>query len=114
MKSRILAVAGVLVLTVAAVLFATQQGEVEAQAQDSGYEYGYLLPVPRLESYEIDVSRWAGSAEDKKYLETHVFVYEEGASNFDRQVNSLRKVNELAAQGWELYDAEAGVLRKRK
>lgn len=112
MKSRMLAVAGVMVLAVAAALFATQQGEVEAQ--DSGYEYGYLLPVPRLESYEIDLNRWAGSAEDKKYLETHVFVYEEGASNFDRQVNSLRRVNELAAQGWELYDADAGVLRRKK
>ena len=112
MKTRILAVAGVMLLAIAGVMLATQQGEVEAQAR--GYEYAYVVAVPRLESYEIDFSRWAGSTEDKQYIESHVFVYEEGASHFDRQVNSLRKINELADKGWELYDAEAGVMRRSK
>lgn len=112
MKSKVIAASLVLLVTAGALLFAMRQGEVEAQ--DTGYEYAYLLPVPRLESYEIDLSRWAGSAEDKKYMESHVFVYEEGTSAFDKRVNSLRKLNELAAQGWELHDAEAGVLRRRR
>ncbi|MBZ0136541.1 MAG: hypothetical protein K8I27_09230 [Planctomycetes bacterium] len=111
MKYGMVALAGVAVLAIAA-LFVTQQGEV--QAQEGGYEYAYLVAVPRLESYDIDFSRWAGSADDKKYLETHVFVYEEGASQFDRRVNSLRRINDLAGDGWELFDAEAGVMRRKK
>jgi len=115
MKTRILAGVGAIVLLAAAVLAGTAFNGGEVGAQDAGgYEYGYLVGVPRLESYEIDVSRWAGSAEDKKYLETHVFVYEQGQTSFDRQINSLRKINELSGQGWELYDAEAGVIRRKR
>jgi len=106
--------AGVIVLA-AAVLIGVLSFDSKAGAQNADtYEYGFLVPVPRLESYEIDVSRWAGSAEDKKYLEAHVFVYAEGSSTFDRQVNCLRRLNELAAQGWEMSDAQAGLVRRKK
>ncbi|MCB9933426.1 MAG: hypothetical protein H6841_08400 [Planctomycetes bacterium] len=115
MKTTVMAGVGAIVLLVAAVLVGTALSGDEVGAQEAGgYEYGYLVGVPRLESYEIDVSRWAGSADDKKYLETHVFVYEQGQTNFDRQINSLRKLNELSGQGWELYDAEAGVVRRKR
>lgn len=115
MNSRIMAAAGAVILLVAVVLTATAFSGDQVGAQDAGgYEYGYLVGVPRLESYEIDVSRWAGSAEDKKYLEGHVFVYEQGQTSFDRQINSLRKINELSGQGWELHDAEAGVVRRKR
>ncbi len=80
----------------------------------SGYEYGFLLPVPRLESYEIDLGRWAAKPTDKEYYNALVFPYEEGSSAFDRRVNSLRRLNALAAEGWELVDAESGLLRRAK
>jgi hypothetical protein len=115
MKTTVVAAAGAILLVAASVLagVALSNANVQAQGADS-YEYAYLVGVPRLESYEIDLNRWAGAEPDKKYLETHVFVYEQGPNNFDRQINSLRKLNELAAQGWELVDADAGVLRRKK
>jgi hypothetical protein len=114
MKTRLMAGVGAIVLMAAAVFGATLASS-EAGAQNAEqYEYGYLVPVPRIESYEIETSRWAGSAEDKKYMEAHVFAYEEGATAFDRRVSGLRRMNELAAQGWEVHDAEAGLLRRKK
>lgn len=115
MKRKIgTSIAACLLVTVAAV-GGLLLGPAPADAQQEGvYEYGYLVAVQRLESYEIDLSRWAGSAEDKAYIESHVFVYEEGKSDFDRHVNSLRKLNELAADGWEVVDADAGVMRRLK
>jgi ABC-type glycerol-3-phosphate transport system substrate-binding protein len=114
MKTKLMAALGAMVLMAAAVFGAIAVStDAEAQKADH-YEYGYLVPVPRIESYEIETSRWAGSAEDKKFMEAHVFAYEEGANNFDRRVNGLRRMNELAAQGWEVCDAEAGLLRRKK
>lgn len=114
MKTKVMAAVGVLVLVGASVL-GTLAFSSSANAQaEAGYEYAYLIHVPRLESYEIETSRWAGSAEDKKFMEAHVFAYEEGATNFDRRVNGLRRMNELAAMGWEVTDAQAGLLRRRK
>jgi hypothetical protein len=83
-------------------------------AQQAGYEYGYVLPVGRLESFEIDLGRWAGKPGDKEYHTSHVFAYEEGSSDFERRVNSLRRINELAAQGWEMVDAKAGLIRRSR
>ena len=102
-----------LVLTVGAALIGLSSTDASAQSQGN-YEYGYLIAVPRLESYEIDKKRWAGAEADKKYLETHVFAYETGQSEFDKHVNSLRKVNELADAGWELVDAQVGLVRRKK
>jgi hypothetical protein len=114
MKTKLMAAVGVAVIAVASVI-GTLAFTSDAGAQsEGGYEYGYLIPVPRIESYEIETSRWAGSAEDKKFMEAHVFAYEEGATSFDRRVNGLRRMNELAAQGWEVTDAQAGLLRRKK
>lgn len=115
MKTTLMAGAGAIVLVAASVFggLALSNANVEAQTAN-GYEYGYLVGVPRLESYEIDLNRWAGAEADKKYLDAHVFVYEQGQTNFDRQINSLRKLNELADNGWELVDADAGVVRRKK
>jgi hypothetical protein len=114
MKIRLMAGVGAIVLMAAAV-FGAIAVSTDAEAQNAdGYEYGYLVPVPRIESYEIETSRWAGSAEDKKYMEAHVFAYEEGATSFDRRVSGLRRMNELAEQGWEVHDAEAGLLRRKR
>ncbi len=90
-----------------------REGTVQAQ-EARGFEYAYLLAVPRLESYEIDQSRWAGKPADKDFHAQHVFAYEEGASEFERRVNWLRRMNELGAQGWELVDGRAGVMRRAK
>jgi hypothetical protein len=110
-------VAGVVVGALAVLLAwgglsLSRTNDVHAQAR--GYEYAFLLPVSRLESYEIDLSRWAGKPADKEYHETHVFAYEEGSSEFERRVNCLRRMNELGAQGWDMIDAKAGVLRRAK
>jgi hypothetical protein len=114
MKTKLTAALGAVVLAGAAIV-GTLAFSGSADAQDaSGYEYGYLIAVPRIESYEIETSRWAGSAEDKKYMEAHVFAYEEGQTLFDRRVNGLRRINELAAQGWEVHDAQAGLMRRKR
>jgi hypothetical protein len=115
MKTKLIAGAGALVLvaTVAVAGLMFSGGEAQAQGVEQ-YEYGYMLPVPRLESYEIDVKRWAGNDKDKEYLRSRVFVYEEGQTSFERQINSLRLLDKLSADGWELHDAKAGVLRRKK
>lgn len=115
MKRRVYATMGAAVLVVAAAFTGLALSNNPADAQQQGvYEYAYLVAVPRIESYEIDLSRWAGSDEDKEYIKTHVFVYEEGQSSFDRHRNSLQKINELAGEGWELVDAQVGVMRRKK
>ena len=86
----------------------------EVQAQARGYDYAFLLPVARLESYEIDLGRWAAKPTDKEFHAEHVFAYEEGANEFERRVNCLRRLNELGAKGWEMVDAKAGLLRRSK
>ncbi|MBE7491245.1 MAG: hypothetical protein HS108_05750 [Planctomycetes bacterium] len=78
------------------------------------YEYGYIVGVPRMESYDIDVSRWGGTNQDKDYLKAYVFAYEQGQTRFSDQVNSLRKLNELSAQGWEVADMKSGLIRRKK
>lgn len=114
MNSKIVtSVALVLAVSVIAFVFAFGSSEADAQA-NGGFEYGYLISVPRLESYDIDKGRWAGSEKDKKYLNAHVFAYETGRTDFDRHVNGLRKINELADSGWELVDAQAGLMRREK
>lgn len=115
MKRKLIASVVVAIVVMGAMFGGLALTKSPANAQTSGgYEYAYLVVVPRLESYEIDLDRWAGSDEDKKYLQSHVFVYEEGQSRFDRDLNSLKKINELAVDGWELIDAEAGVLRRQR
>ena len=115
MKTKLIAGVGALTLIAALAVTGVMFGGGEAQAQGvERYEYGYMLPVPRLESYEIDVKRWAGNDKDKEYLRSHVFVYEEGQTNFERQINSLRLLDELSADGWEMADAQAGLLRRKK
>jgi len=89
-------------------------GSSAKAAPGDAYEYGYLVGVPRLESYDIDVSRWAGTNEDKEYLKARVFAYEQGQTTFSDQVNSLRKMNELSAQGWEVADMKSGLVRRKK
>ncbi len=114
MNSKIItSVVAVLVISLVALVFAFGSSDADAQA-NGGYEYGYLISVPRLESYEIDKKRWAGSEKDKKYLNAHVFAYETGQTDFDRHVNSLRKINELSGTGWELVDAKVGLMRREK
>lgn len=93
--------------------FVAQPAEVKAAPTES-YEYAFLLPVPRLEGYEIDLNRWASPQQDKDYLVAHVFAYEEGQNQFERRLNCLRRVNELAEKGWELTDAETGLMRRKK
>lgn len=88
-------------------------GETKAAAED-GWEYAYIIGVPRLESYEIDVSRWAGESTDKEYLKSHVFAYEQGQTTFSEQVGALRKINELAGKGWEIVDAKTGLIRRKR
>ena len=84
-------------------------------AQDTGvWEYGYFIPVPRVESYKLDIERWAGSKEDKVFLKAHVFVYAQGQTTFANHINSIRRMNELSSDGWEIYDAKVGLLRRRK
>jgi hypothetical protein len=105
-------VASVLVLAVAWVLVATTDGAAEAQMAES-WQYGYLLAVPRLESYDIELNRWAAPAGDKDFHRAHVFPFEEGTSAFTRRVNQLRRLNELSASGWEVVDADRGLIRRR-
>jgi hypothetical protein len=102
----------VLVGAVTAALVATG-GESRA-AQAEGWEYAYIVGVPRLESYDIDVSRWAGENADKDYLKAHVFPYEQGQTVFSEQVGALRKINELAGKGWEVVDAKTGLIRRKR
>lgn len=115
MKTKWMASVGVLVLLVAVAVSGVLISSNEAEAQNAGkYEYGYMMPVPRLESYEIDLKRWAGNDADKQYLRSRVFVYEEGQTNFERQINSLRLLDELSGDGWELIDPQAGTLRRSR
>lgn len=107
-------IAGAFVLLASALAVVGWMREPAEAQQVTVYEYAYLIAVPRIESYDVNVARWASNATDKEYLDRHVFPYEEGQSHFDRQVNSLRKMNELAALGWEVHDAEVGLLRRRK
>lgn len=115
MNTKLMAGAGALVLLVAVSIAGVNFASKDADAQGvDRYEYAYMQSVPRIESYEIDLKRWAGADADKQYLKSRVFVYEEGQTNFERQINSLRLLDELAADGWELADADAGVLRRKR
>ncbi|MBX3473551.1 MAG: hypothetical protein KF754_04145 [Planctomycetes bacterium] len=112
-KAKMAFMAAVLVaMTSVGVLVGT--GSSAQAAPEQGYEYGYLVGVPRLESYEIDVSRWGGTNPDKDYLKSHVFPYEQGQTTFSDQVNGLRKMNELSAQGWEVADMKSGLIRRKR
>lgn len=93
--------------------FVAHPAEVKAAPSET-YEYAFLLPVPRLEGYEIDLNRWASAQQDKEYLASHVFAYEEGQNQFERRLNCLRRVNELAEKGWELTDVQTGLMRRKK
>lgn len=88
-------------------------GETKAAPTDA-WEYAYIQGVPRLESYDIDVSRWAGTNEDKDYLKGHVFAYEQGQTTFSDQVGALRKMNDLAGKGWEMVDTKTGLIRRKR
>ncbi len=98
---------------VAGVLTTGSEG-AEAQVVDARYEYGYLLAVDRLEGYEIDLDRWAAPKGGKTFMREHVFPYEIGTSEFDRRLNGLKKLNELSSQGWEIVDAQEGLLRRMR
>lgn len=89
-------------------------GSESKAAPAEAWEYAYIVGVPRLESYDIDVSRWAGTNEDKDYLKGHVFAYEQGQTPFSDQVGQLRKLNELAGKGWEVVDAKTGLIRRKR
>jgi hypothetical protein len=112
-KAKSALLAAVLVV-VASVGVLAGMGTSAKAAPGDVYEYGYVVGVPRLESYEIDVSRWGSTNEDKDYLKSHVFAYEQGQTTFSNQVNGLRKMNELSAQGWEVADVKAGLIRRKK
>jgi hypothetical protein len=101
----------VLVLMVGVFAFSAQQ---PAQAQARGYEYGYVVKVGRLESYELEVERWAGQPKDKQYLASHVFVYASGENVHIERLNALMLLNRLAAEGWEVVDAREGLIRRAK
>ena len=107
----------VVVLSAALILSAlagmSSGSEVQAQANKS-YEYGYIVPVQRLESYELEVGRWAGTDADKKYLASHVFPYAQGENMHIQRLNALRLINKLSEEGWELMDAQAGVVRRAR
>lgn len=112
---RLKTLAMVVVLLATGAVGALIISDKGARAQQGGvYEYAWLVGVPRLESYEIDVSRWGATNEDKDLLKARVFAYETGSTSFNKQVNSLRRMNELAAQGWEPVDVESGLLRRLK
>lgn len=110
-KSALLAAVLVGVASIAGMMAMGTQARAAGGDQ---YEYAYLVGVSRLESYEIDVSRWAATGDDKEYLKGHVFAYEQGSTTFSDQVNGLRKMNELAAAGCEVADAKSGLLRRKK
>jgi hypothetical protein len=113
-KLFVLALAALLVMSAVAVSLAARSARpVQAQGAEA-FEYGLLQPVRRKESYEIDLSRWAAGREDKDFYAARAFVYEEGTGPLDRQLNYLRKLNELAAQGWEMADAPTGLIRRRR
>lgn len=114
MKNRLAVWSAALALVLAVAVGTLLTARPAAAAPQDAYEYAYFAGVPRLESYEIDLSRWAGSEEEKDYVRGHVFVYQTGQTTFENQHNSLKRLNELSAQGWELWDADAGVLRRRK
>jgi hypothetical protein len=105
-------IASALVIAAAWSLVAMTDHSADAQAMES-WQYGYLLPVPRLESYDIELNRWAAPPGDKDFHRAHVFPFEEGTSAFTRRVNQLRRLNELSAQGWEVVDADRGLIRRR-
>ena len=114
MKNRLAVWSAALALVVAVAVGTLLTARPAAAAPQDAYEYAYFVGVPRVESYDIDLSRWAGAEDEKEYLRSHVFVYEQGQTNFENHHNSLKRLNELASQGWDLWDAKAGVLRRRK
>jgi hypothetical protein len=112
MKNRVYAASLVLAALVVAALFTLAK---PAGAQNTGvYEYGYVVPVQSVESYQIEIERWAGEKKNKEYLASHVFVYERGDSVHVERLNSLMLLNKLAQEGWELADAQAGVIRRKR
>jgi len=116
MKLASFAAAIVLLVVLSITLaFTFGQGAPVAQAQaNKSFEYAYIVKVNRLESYNIELERWAGAAKDKDYLGAHVFAYEQGETIHIERLNSLTLLNRLAGEGWELFDAQQGVLRRSK
>jgi hypothetical protein len=88
-------------------------GHAHAQSGEV-WEYGYLVNVVSVESWEIGIRSWSGSQEDKAYLRAHVFPYERGLSDNDLTLNRLRRMNELAEEGWEVCYEPSGLLRRRR
>lgn len=107
----VLALIAVLMVSVGAFAFSIQQ---PALAQSKGYEYGYIVKVSRLESYELEVERWAGQPKEKQYLASHVFPYAAGENVHIERLNALTLMNRLAGEGWEVVDAREGLIRRAR
>ena len=85
---------------------------VHAQGTET-WEYAYLIEVERVEIYETALERsWSASREDKAYMRAHIFLYERGFSPYDTTLNELKRLNELGAEGWELWD-EVSILARQ-
>lgn len=114
---RHLASAGVLLSSAAAFVVALSLaggvGSVRAQ-ETTAWEYGYLVEVDRIVHHDGQVEAWSASRGDKDYFRAHVFAYELGFSSHDRTLSRLRRLNELAKEGWALSDAPTGLLVRRR
>ncbi len=103
------------VLTIGALVLGLVSGGREISAQPAGkYEYACMVAAPRVDQYNKDFDGWSGDKAAKDYLKAHVFVFESGDSVHAERLNSLKLLNELAAQGWEVVDAQRGLLRRAR
>ncbi|MCC6574879.1 MAG: hypothetical protein IT462_13955 [Planctomycetes bacterium] len=115
MKNVLTAVAMAAVLTVGAAVLGVVAGGRDVSAQPSAkYEYGYIVPAPRLDKFNKEFDEWSGDKAAKDYLKAHVFAFETGDSAHTERLNGLKLMNELAGQGWEIVDAGRGIIRKAK
>jgi len=88
-------------------------GTARAQSAET-WEYGYLVEVDRFVHHDGQIEGWNASRADKDYFRAHVFAYELGLSSHDRTLNRLKRINELAQEGWAVSDAETGLLVRRR
>lgn len=122
MKSRtwmVLAIA----LPVAAVAWLTGYSlsisATPAQAQQApaplpATEYGLILGVPSVESYDIDLDQWADDKNKlKPVVKKNVFVYHVTGHDHHDRGSYLAKLNQLGNEGWRVLDAKAGLLERR-
>lgn len=113
-----MAFGALLVITVAALAALAlhdAQRPVDAQGSDAARAYGVLIPVNSQESYRSQVAEWqAPTPEHREITKSSVFTWEMTGNATTDRAAKLLKLNELAADGWRLIDAESGLLERNE